>query len=267
MVVPPTRAVDAPASVETWLVSLAPRPGCEPRWWWDLLDGDELARAAAWRRPVDRARYVGRHVALRVILGERLGLPPATLAFGRAPCPLCGDAHGRPVLRDHDDVHFSLSSTGDVAAVALAPVPVGLDVEAVGRASADDLAAALDPVEQAAVAALHEPTRSRAALRCWARKEALLKGRGTGLGIDPDAVHVGVGPPARVPRPDGWVLADVPVPPDLVAAVAYRSAAVLPVELRALRLTTDDGGASGIGGVDDVQAALRRARAARTAAG
>jgi 4'-phosphopantetheinyl transferase len=257
VVVPPTRAVDAPASVETWLVSLAPRPGREPSWWWELLDGDEVARAAAWRRPADRARYVGRHVALRLILAEHLGVAPATLVFDRAPCPLCGGAHGRPVVRDRDDVHFSLSSTGDVAAVAVAPVPVGLDVEAVGRASADDLAAALDPVEQAAVAALGEPARSRAALRCWARKEALLKGRGTGLGIDPDAVHVGVGPPARAPRPDGWVLADVPVPPDLVAAVAYRSAGVLAVEMRALRLPSGDDPAA-----DSLHEALRRTRTA-----
>ena len=257
MAEPPSRAAGALAPVETWIVSLAPRPGEEPTWWWDLLDGQEVTRAAAWRRPVDRARYVGRHVALRVILAERLGVAPAAVSFERAPCPLCGGAHGRPVVRGRDDVQFSLSSTGDVAAVAVAAVPVGLDIEAVGRASADDLAAALDPVEHAAVAALTEPTRSRVALRCWARKEALLKGRGTGLGIDPDAVHVGVGPLARAPRPDGWVLADVPAPPDLVAAVAFRSATVLPLELRALQLPSGD--APG----DSLHEALRRTRTAR----
>ena len=278
MGISPTRA-DTPGTVETWIVALGAgdgtvaagggpdgepddEPGDQPGWWWDLLDDEERARAAAWRRPADRLRFVARHVALRVILAEHLGVAPADVAFDRAPCPLCGGPHGRPVVRDRDDLHFSLSSTGDRAAVAVAPVPVGLDVEAVGRASADDLAAALDPVEQAAVAALTEPARSRAALRCWARKEALLKGRGTGLGIDPDAVHVGVGPPARAPRPDGWVLADVPGPPDLVAAVAYRSPTVLEVELRALRLRPADPAPGRGDRLDDLRHRVRAARAA-----
>lgn len=257
MIGTPTRAYGAPDLVEAWLVTLPTPDARVPGWWWELLDHEEEARAGRWHRPADRARYVARHVALRLILAERLGVDPTTVAFERAPCPLCGELHGRPQLRERDDVHFSLSSTGDVAAVAVAPVPVGIDVEAVGRATAHELAAALDTGEQAAVAALAEPARSRTALRCWARKEALLKGRGTGLGIDPDAVHVGVGPLARSPRPDGWVLADVAVPPDLVAAVAYRSPAALDVELRALRLPA--------GGDADAHAALRRTRAARTA--
>jgi len=117
----PTRAYGAPDLVETWLVSLAPPVTREPGWWWDLLDAEETARAGRWRRPADRVRYVARHVALRLILAERLGVDPATVAFERAPCPLCGELHGRPQLRDRDDVHFSLSSTGDVAAVAVAP--------------------------------------------------------------------------------------------------------------------------------------------------
>jgi len=222
-----------------WVVATDPEPGDVPASWWSLLDADETDEAARRKRPRDRARYVARHVVLRTVLGRQLGIDPAAVSFARATCPLCAELHGRPVLLGRDDVAFSLSSTDGLIAVAVAPVDVGVDVETVGRVAADDLASALDSSERAAVDALSEPDRSAAALRCWVRKEALLKGRGTGLGVDPDTVHVGIGPLAETPRADGWMLADVPVQPGVVAAVAYRppvaKVEVLTLDLPALR--------------------------------
>ena len=218
-----------------WVVATNPEPGDAPASWWSLLDTEETAEAARRRRPADRERYVTRHVVLRTVLGRQLGIDPAVVSFARAACPLCGELHGRPVLLGRDDPAFSLSATDGVVTVAVAPVDVGVDVETAGRVAADDLASALDPSERAAVDALSEPDRSTAALRCWVRKEALLKGRGTGLGVDPDTVHVGVGPLVETPRPDGWVLADVPVQAGVVAAVAYR-APVAKVEVLMLDL-------------------------------
>ena len=218
-----------------WVVATDPEPGDVPASWWSLLDTDETAEAARRKRPRDRARYVARHVVLRTVLGRHLGIDPVAVSFARAACPLCDEPHGRPVLLGRDDLAFSLSATDRVLAVAVAPVDVGIDVEAAGRVAADDLAAALDTSERAAVEALTEPARDDAALRCWVRKEALLKARGTGLGVDPDTVHVGVGPLVEAPRPDGWVLADVPVQAGIVAAVAYR-APVAKVEVLMLDL-------------------------------
>lgn len=246
------------ADVEVWLVSLAPVPEVEPGWWWTLLDAEEVSRAHRFHRAADRVRYVARHVALRLILADRLGVAPEAVAFAREGCPLCGEPHGRPILADRRGPAFSLTSTGDVAVVALAPVPVGVDVEAVGRVAADDLAAALSPAERAAVEGSAVPDRDTAALRCWARKEALLKGRGIGLGVDPETVHVGVGPLPRAARPDGWVIADVPVRTDLVAAVAYRSA-----EVRDVHVVTLDLAALGEG--DGVHGSARRTSAESTA--
>lgn len=120
--------------------------------------------------------------------------------------------------------------------MAVAPMSVGVDMETAGRVAAHDLAAAFDPTERAAVDGLPEPERSTAALRCWVRKEALLKGWGTGLGIDPETVHVGVNAVAPAPQADGWMLADVPLDSGLVAAVAYQSPVVVEMEVLTLDL-------------------------------
>ena len=75
-----------------------------------------------------------------------------------------------------------------------------MDVETVeARVKADDLGAALHPSELADLADLPADQRDLAALRCWARKEAVLKGIGTGLGIEPSTIEVG-----RRPEPPAY---------------------------------------------------------------
>jgi 4'-phosphopantetheinyl transferase len=88
----------------------------------------------------------------------------------------------------------------------------------------DDLDTALHPNERLAIGALPPDERRSAALRCWVRKEAYLKGIGTGLGIDPAGVEVGLGPaidpsPGR-PAPDGWTIVDLDAGPDHLVSVA-----------------------------------------------
>jgi 4'-phosphopantetheinyl transferase len=205
-------------SVEVWMVRPAPVAD-------DVLDIAERARAAQLHRPQDRQGYVAAHVALRALAGARLGCSPAAVRFERAPCPLCGGPHGRPVLAD-GDIEISLSRTGGMVAIALSPVVVGVDVERVDRpVGLDDLVVALHPAEL--------PMASRAAaLRLWVRKEAYLKGRGTGLGVDPATVEVTGDPP-------GWRITDIDAGPELVAAAAVRSdeavsMTVTPVDVRDL---------------------------------
>jgi 4'-phosphopantetheinyl transferase len=176
-----------------------------------VLSDDERDRASRFRRPSDRHAYVAAHTALRVLVGARLGLPPHAVRFGREPCPLCGGPHGRPTVVG-GGLHVSLSRTAGVAAVALSPAVVGVDVESTGRAvTLDDLVVALPPAEL--------PAADRdAALRRWVRKEAYLKGLGTGLGLDPATVDLSADPP-------GWQVLDVPTAPGLMGAVAVRSPA------------------------------------------
>jgi 4'-phosphopantetheinyl transferase len=57
------------------------------------------------------------------------------------------------------------------------------------------------------------PLDRAGALRRWVRKEAYLKGLGTGLGIEPATVDLSADPP-------GWRVRDVDAPDGYVAAVA-----------------------------------------------
>ncbi|KAF4406451.1 MULTISPECIES: 4'-phosphopantetheinyl transferase superfamily protein [Streptomyces] len=187
-----------------------------------LLDAGERRRAAAFVRDVDRRRYRVAHVALRRLLGGYLGRDAATVVLRREPCPGCGGPHGRPAVPGTPPpLHFSLSHAGDLVLIAVAAVPVGADVEALPSAStAADVAAALHPGERAELAALPAADRPAGFARCWTRKEAYLKGTGTGLAEDPSVTYVGAGPePARLPH---WDLADVPVPAGYAAACAVR---------------------------------------------
>ncbi|MFF0436153.1 4'-phosphopantetheinyl transferase family protein [Streptomyces sp. NPDC004327] len=216
---------------EAWLLELpeharthTPAPDLDT----STLDARERERAAAFLRPADRRLYTAAHLALRAVLGRLLGERPGDLVFAREPCPCCGAAHGRPVLAvPEPPVHFSLSHTEGRVLIATAPVPVGADVErAPGPPAVRDLLPALHPRERSEVEAAADPERAAAVLgRVWARKEAYLKGIGTGLGRSTTLDDLG-GDPAREPgrHPAGWSVYDLPCGPRHHGALAVRAA-------------------------------------------
>ncbi|WP_372410637.1 4'-phosphopantetheinyl transferase superfamily protein [Streptomyces luteireticuli] len=187
-----------------------------------VLDPGERDRAAAFVHPAHRERYVAAHVALRRLLGAYLGRAPQDVALVREPCPCCGEPHGRPAVAGAP-LHFNLSHAGDLALLAFADVPVGADVEQEPRASVvADVAGSLHPREAAELRAFPEAERVRAFARCWTRKEAYLKGTGTGLGESLSVTYVGCG--ERPASPDGWSVRDVEVGEGYTAAVALAGA-------------------------------------------
>ncbi|MBU7598769.1 4'-phosphopantetheinyl transferase superfamily protein [Streptomyces sp. P38-E01] len=193
-----------------WLVDAARHSAVLDRRTAAVLDEEERARAAAFRVAGARTLYQGAHIGLRLVLGSCLGVAPEELRFTREQCPCCDKQHGRPALVGAA-VHFSLSHSGTLALIALAASPVGVDVERGPRSgSVDDLAGSLHPRETAELMALPHPERVAAFGRVWARKEAYLKGIGTGLGRELNLDYVGSGP-VPAPGPDGWRLADVAV--------------------------------------------------------
>ncbi|MEV2254174.1 4'-phosphopantetheinyl transferase superfamily protein [Streptomyces sp. NPDC050147] len=195
-----------------------------------ILDAEEAKRAAGFQDPAARTRYVTSHVGLRVLLGARIGTAPQDVALVRERCgmPGCEKPHGRPAVAGRPGVHFSLSHAGDVALCALAASPVGADIESMELAGdgLGRLAGRLHPGERCALDTLSPAARQEALLGCWVRKEAFLKGIGTGLPGGIGAHHVGlaaaVAPPWAPPVPDGWALLDVPAPDGHHAAVALR---------------------------------------------
>ena len=187
-----------------------------------LLDAVERARAARLIRPADGFRFVQAHARMRRILGGLLGRAPASLEF--AP-----GEKGKPMLPAHPRLHFNLSHSGALMALAVTEAgAVGVDVERIDTSHRlDDLVDRyFAPAEAAAFRALEEPLRPHAFFDIWTRKEAFIKVTGEGLARGLASFEVTVAGPAGLERVDGadpgerWWMRDVPVPPGYRGAVA-----------------------------------------------
>ncbi|QPP05791.1 4'-phosphopantetheinyl transferase superfamily protein [Streptomyces bathyalis] len=209
----------APAAPETVILRVsgnAARATRELEW----LSQDERSRAAAFRRQEDRDRYHVAHTALRRELARRTNTAPSELPLVRADCPVCGGPHGRPGLAG-DPLHFSLSHAGDLVLLAFAAAPVGVDVESLpGPGVVEEVSRTLHPREQDELGALPPQQRPAAFARCWTRKEAYVKGTGSGLGEEPSVTYVGTS--QRPASPPGWTIGDLDVATGYAAAWALR---------------------------------------------
>ncbi|MGW0792283.1 4'-phosphopantetheinyl transferase family protein [Streptomyces sp. NPDC002911] len=210
--------------VDLWLVRSPPAEHADALAR-DELDERERQRAEAFIRPSDGLLYAAAHVALRRLVGRYTATPPQDVRFLREPCPGCGEAHGRPAVAPAPPpLHFSLSHSGGAALVAVAATPLGADIQKLpGTGTVDICSRSLHPDEQTELArAAGDEERRRLFGRIWTRKEAYLKGLGTGLSRSPAEDYLGRDT-GRHPR--GWTLLDVPCDTTHTAAAALRGAA------------------------------------------
>lgn len=203
------------------------------------LDETELRRAERFVRPQDRVQYLSAHIALRRILAARTGYPPDRLRLGRESGPPEGRATGRPVLRDPPaPVHFSLSHSHGLVLIGTAAAVVGVDVQRTPSIETVEWCGpTLHPAEWRELASRSPARRSADFARLWTRKEAYLKGLGTGLRRGPARDYLGDGTDADAPpRPSGWIVRDVPAGPRHAAAAALEGTAEPLITLRSLPL-------------------------------
>jgi 4'-phosphopantetheinyl transferase len=148
----------------------------------------EMAHARRFLRDDDRRRFLTGRALARSALGGYLGCPPTEIS-------LAVTAFGKPYLRRDGgpDLRFNLSHSGSLVALAVGVRDeVGIDVEAQPPGNADEMVSiVLSGPERRAYEELAEGLRPAAFLRCWTRKEALLKASGAGLSCDPRMLTVG----------------------------------------------------------------------------
>ena len=187
--VPGRRRACPLTAVDVYEIELAPRDA-------SALSDDERERAARLSRPEP---WIAARVALRSVLGQRLGVAPSELVFALG-------RHGKPELPG-SGVHFNLAHSGERALIAVAEVEVGVDVERLQRSSRA-VERTLTDGERAALG----PDRHVELLRVWCRKEALAKAIGGGLGWAPENFDTS--------RPDGFALVDLALSEGYVGALA-----------------------------------------------
>ena len=145
----------------------------------DWLGDDEVERLRAMTAPGRRRSFLAGHWQARRVAGEWLQVDAARIGLERHP-------DGRPlVLVDGEasPLSLSLSHSGDWLALALADVPVGIDIELPRRTR--DYAAlarfAFSPDEVARLQGLDDAVRGAEFHRLWTLKEARGKRSGEGL--------------------------------------------------------------------------------------
>jgi 4'-phosphopantetheinyl transferase len=205
-----------------------------------VLSEEEQARSARFVFETDRHHFLVSHALVRLVLSRYALVHPEAWTFRPT-------AHGRPLIAGPPTVdaflHFSLSHTPGLAAVAIARKPdVGIDVEALARRPVD-LDVAHRHFAASEIAALlreAEPDRQRVFLEFWTLKEAYIKARGLGLALPLDkfAFERRPGRPVAIvidaelaDDPGAWWFAQPAASPGHLMAVAVRLDQSAPVSV------------------------------------
>lgn len=192
-----------------------------------VLSRDENLRADRFHFEHDRRRFIVARSKLRLLLGSRVDIAPATIAFDYMK-------HGKPfVAGNTTQIHFNVSHSEERALIAISrSFRLGVDIEYLGRdIDCDGLARRyFTHRESATLQHLPAASRKRAFLACWTCKEAVIKATGDGLSLPLDQFEVTVEPDAgprilaaAILRIADWTLYAADVGSDYVATVAaYR---------------------------------------------
>jgi phosphopantetheinyl transferase len=142
------------------------------------LDEAEAAAMARFTHERDRVRYGTAHSLKRRILAHHyLYEDPLRMQFGRGP-------NGKPRLLEHP-LEFNLSHSEDAFALAVANVPIGVDIQS--RVAIADLVGVAQTAFHPAELALWRRLGSSSEMffRLWTGKEAMVKAEGVGFRVDP----------------------------------------------------------------------------------
>lgn len=192
-----------------------------PEAFYACLPDEEQRRVAALRRAPDRRNRRLAYAALFRLLHRHSGVAPDRIRLAR-------NRWGKPeaVLPEGAaTIHANLSHSDGCVLVAIAPCPVGVDVEAVRPLDIAAINRSVFPEDAPAVADTPEVFYP-----AWTAREAALKALGAGLSVDPAAIRPGplspefqplAGHPAREAF-RGIQVARLDLPPGYAGAVAAR---------------------------------------------
>lgn len=187
------------------------------------LAADEQARAERLRCPQARSAFIQTRMALRLVLGHYLGVPPLAIA-------LSSGAWGKPQLgAGMGTLQFNVSHSGQLALIALSHAAVGVDLEW-QQADLDWrelLPLCCHPAEQADFREATDAAGRAQMLRLWTAKEAYLKGRGEGLSLPLTAVCLQASGESWQPRIEApwdhgqdWWLQPLQLPAGYIGCIA-----------------------------------------------
>lgn len=145
------------------------------------LSGDEQTFAQTLKSDKRKSSFIAGRRLIRSMLADQL-------AVSRPDVPLRVEPSGVVSLDATPRRFLSISHSADEIAAAIAPFPVGIDLEAVQPRRAEVWRFILHPDEYAAFHALDLPMTEKTILY-WVMKESVLKGMGTGFRFSPKRLY------------------------------------------------------------------------------
>ncbi|MDF1861127.1 MAG: 4'-phosphopantetheinyl transferase superfamily protein [Verrucomicrobiales bacterium] len=152
------------------------------------LSPGEQERAAAFRFPVHRDRYIRGRGMVRKVLSEHTGEAPGSFGFSLGE-------RGKPYLQE-GELHFNLSHSEEYAVFAVSKLPsVGIDIERFDRkVDVPGLSKrCFRPSETERIERMTGEEKIRAFFWTWTAKEARMKATGEGFGLEPKKIEISFG--------------------------------------------------------------------------
>ena len=148
-----------------------------------LLSDNEIERAARFKFDIHRNKYIIARGVLRSLLGRYLNERPCDVQFGYTN-------YDKPFLKEtpfavgRDDLRFNISHSGNWAVFGFVQeMEIGVDIEKIKNDfEVMDIAQNFFSSDEIkTLQALPEKDRVAGFYRCWTRKEAFIKAKGSGL--------------------------------------------------------------------------------------
>ena len=151
-----------------------------------LLSEDEKKRAGKFRFYKDRRCYVVTKGVLRLLSGGYLNKDAKAIAFDY-------EEYGKPRYKHETNLNFNVSHSGDMAIIGFVyDHTIGVDIEKI-KNDFDTFDIAINFFSKKEIAALRKIPKLQqyiAFYRCWTRKEAFIKAKGSGLSFPLDQFSV-----------------------------------------------------------------------------
>lgn len=153
-----------------------------------FLDYDETARSTRLANSTLKRRFVVAHAFMRGVLSQYAHQNADELVFVRGE-------YGKPTLIN-SQLHFNLSHSRELAILAIAGKPVGIDVEFMDMQCEwkEIMQRFYTGIEVSKILELPLEKQYEAFLKVWTRKEAHMKVTGQGLHLSPSEFTVSVPP-------------------------------------------------------------------------
>lgn len=149
----------------------------------ELLDiEDALAKVSSQRREqaLKFAHESGRRLSLAVYMLLMEGLQKE---YGITGPPVFEYLEGgKPVIKDHPEIHFNFSHSGNVAFCAIDNQPVGADIETPRKITPSLISYTMNEEERAIIESASDQMLTF--LSFWTKKESVLKLTGEGIRSD-----------------------------------------------------------------------------------